>query len=194
MRLHTKMVIIAIVSIFCLAACKMESVSYGITSRNHSITLIREKPYFWSKHYTQHVIIANMPECQRRYRLQTVDTKCPYLVKVYDYGTYTHLWIVQNQNQYYLFDHFNCTFEASKTAIEPPKSEAAYIGEIYVDKAGHLKFRNERLRRYKEEQAQMNAAQTLPERAPAQQPADAQLNQPAQQFDMDEQHKDIMPY
>lgn len=192
MGLNTKVAVLCMVSAFCLAGCERESVSYGITSRNHSMTLIIEKPYFWSKQYTQNVIVANMPECQRRYRLQTVDIKRPYRVKIYDYGTYSHLWIVHNQ--YYLFDHFNCTFEMLKNPVEPPSSKEAFIGEFYIDKAGHLKFQNARRERILQEKAQLNAAQELPERAPVQQSAETQLDQPAQSFNMDEQHKDIMPY
>ena len=160
-----KLAAAGLVSVLLLAGCDLDTVSYGITGRNHSITLIRDRPFFWSQKYNQNVIVANMPECQRRYRLQQADVRKPYNVQIYDYGTFTHLWIVQDQ--YYLFDHINCRFEYSKTAIQPPTSEDAYIGEFYEDENGRLSFKNaraERIRKQREQEKlqQMNAPAPSP--------------------------------
>ena len=164
MSLQMKIALTSIVMAFFLTGCERQSVFYEVTTHNHTFTLIREKAHFWSDHYSQYVVIANVPNCQRRYRLQTADTRLLYDIQIYDYGHDTHLWIVQNQ--YYLFDHIDCTFTGSNTPIEPPLSENAHIGEIYVDRAGKLTFRDKRIDRMPEERARMGTHRESPIYAP----------------------------
>ena len=53
-----------------LAGCENDAASYQIDgSREHAITLIREQRYFWSPESDVAVVVANAPQCQRRYAL-----------------------------------------------------------------------------------------------------------------------------
>lgn len=51
-----------------LAGCNMESTSYWIGSEQ-SLTLIRTKPYLWSKELLRTITIMSQPDCTRRYPL-----------------------------------------------------------------------------------------------------------------------------
>lgn len=53
-----------------LAGCAMESASYGI-GPEQALTLVREKPYFWSDEVMRNMTVTSLPACMRRYRLPT---------------------------------------------------------------------------------------------------------------------------
>jgi hypothetical protein len=53
-----------------LAACENDAASYEIGgSRDTALTLIREQRWFWSKQSEVALVVARMPECQRRHPL-----------------------------------------------------------------------------------------------------------------------------
>lgn len=53
-----------------LAGCGAESVSY-LLGPEQALTLIRNKPYFWSDEVMRSMIVMSQPACMRRYRLPT---------------------------------------------------------------------------------------------------------------------------
>lgn len=52
-----------------LAGCVNDSASYYIDGRDHALTLLRAQKYFWSDAATLTLVIARLPECQRRHEL-----------------------------------------------------------------------------------------------------------------------------
>ncbi|MBU1689290.1 MAG: hypothetical protein KJ958_04260 [Gammaproteobacteria bacterium] len=64
-----------------LTGCVMESASYGI-GPEQALTLVRNKPYFWSNEFLRNVTVTSLPACMRRYRLPTDEGKAGS-VKVY---------------------------------------------------------------------------------------------------------------
>lgn len=55
-----------------LAGCGSDSAAYMIETRDHAVSVIREKPYLWSRAYSTEVVVARLPHCQRRYPLKPV--------------------------------------------------------------------------------------------------------------------------
>lgn len=51
-----------------LAGCVTESASRWL-GPEQALTLIRDKPYFWSDEFLRSVIVSSQPTCTRRYRL-----------------------------------------------------------------------------------------------------------------------------
>ena len=52
-----------------LAGCVNDSASYYIDGRDHALTLLRAQKYFWSDAATLTLVIARLPDCQRRHEL-----------------------------------------------------------------------------------------------------------------------------
>lgn len=53
-----------------LAGCDNDAASFQIDGREHAVTLLRQQPYFWSKKTELAVVIARLPDCQRRHTLK----------------------------------------------------------------------------------------------------------------------------
>ena len=52
-----------------LAGCVNDSASYYIDDRDHALTLLRAQKYFWSDAATLTLVVARLPDCQRRHEL-----------------------------------------------------------------------------------------------------------------------------
>jgi len=57
-----------------LAGCVTESASYWI-GPEQALTLVRERPYFWSDEFMRNMTVTSLPACMRRYRLPTDEGK-----------------------------------------------------------------------------------------------------------------------
>lgn len=55
-----------------LAGCSRDSASYFVDGRGHALTVTREQEYFWSDHMTVSLIVARLPDCQRRHVLAPI--------------------------------------------------------------------------------------------------------------------------
>ncbi len=58
--------------VLLLAGCSRDSASYFVDGREHALTVTREQEYFWSDHMTVSLIVARLPDCQRRHELTPV--------------------------------------------------------------------------------------------------------------------------
>ena len=57
-----------------LAGCgSTDMASMPIQGSDHSLTLVREKPYAWSAGWDLAVVVTRMPDCQRRHHLTLVE-------------------------------------------------------------------------------------------------------------------------
>lgn len=55
-----------------LAACVNDGATYEIdNTREHTLSLIREQPYFWDSKVDLFLVVARMPACLRRHSLGT---------------------------------------------------------------------------------------------------------------------------
>jgi hypothetical protein len=52
-----------------LAGCVNDSASYYIDGRDHALTVLRAQRYFWSDDATLTLVVARLPDCQRRHEL-----------------------------------------------------------------------------------------------------------------------------
>lgn len=68
-----RMVLLAL-AVVPLAGCESDSAAYMIETRDHAVTVIREKTFPWSRQYATRVVVARLPHCQRRYELKPVGT------------------------------------------------------------------------------------------------------------------------
>lgn len=88
-----------------LAGCVKQSASYFIDKeRDFAITVRAEQQYFWDDQADLVLVMANMPQCQRRYPIATVPVS-EIVVELFDAGdgVYTmragsEVWQIQSQD------------------------------------------------------------------------------------------------
>ena len=54
-----------------LAGCENDAASYQIDGKEHALILMRDQRYFWSDNTDLKVVVARLPDCQRRYDLNS---------------------------------------------------------------------------------------------------------------------------
>lgn len=90
-----------------LAGCEIEPVAYRIDGGDHSLTLERKKPYFWSAGWELDLVVARYPDCQRRYPLKKAGEK----VFVYLYRVEPGVFILKQGKRWYVAETRECRFQ-----------------------------------------------------------------------------------
>lgn len=99
-----------------LAGCENDAASYQIDGKDHALTLIREQRYFWNDNTDMAVVVARLPECQRRFPLKSAPLpKAQLSVHEVVPGQY-HL---QQGDRWYVTETGRCTLQALAAAPEP---------------------------------------------------------------------------
>ena len=107
--------------------------SMPIQGSEHSLTLVREKPYAWSAGWDMAVVVSRMPDCMRRHHLKHVGDG-PFKVEVF--RTPQARWILHQGKRWYIADTDSCQLQQFE---EKPEQPGDLVG-IFDDKGGPLKF------------------------------------------------------
>ncbi len=97
-----------------LAGCEIEPAAYLIDGGNHSLTVERRKPYFWSSGWELDLVVARFPDCQRRYALKKAGEK----VFVYLFRAEPGVFILKQGKRWYVAETRECRFQQYEQ--EPP--------------------------------------------------------------------------
>lgn len=100
-----------------LAGCEIETAAFMIEGRNHAITLVREKPFFWSKRYDMTVVVARFPDCQRRHEIKSANIGAGANVTLFR-GEEPNLFLIKQGSRWYIASTQNCALQATE---EPGK-------------------------------------------------------------------------
>lgn len=125
--------LIAILAALSLVACVKEPVAYQIEGGGHSLTLERNKPYFWSSGWELDLIVARYPECQRRHELKKVKSE---KLRVDLYSPEPFVYILNQGNNWYIAETRQCRMQPFE---EPPAEPGAFLGSFRV-KGGQFAF------------------------------------------------------
>lgn len=81
--------VVPLVAIVSLSGCINDAASLQIDGKEHSLTVVREQSLPWEKRVDLYVVVARMPDCQRRHRLKSAGVSAS-AVDVYspEIGTY----------------------------------------------------------------------------------------------------------
>ncbi|MCX7897384.1 MAG: hypothetical protein N2441_05885 [Rhodocyclaceae bacterium] len=120
-------------SVCFLAACVKEPVAYQIEGGDHSLTLERNKPYFWSSGWELDLIVARYPECQRRYALKKVKSE---KLRVDLYSPEPFVFILNQGKNWYVAETRQCRMQAYE---EPPAEPGPLLGSFRT-KGGQFAF------------------------------------------------------
>jgi hypothetical protein len=99
-----------------LAACIKEPAGFLIEGGNHSITVERNKSYFWSGGWEIDLIVTRYPECQRRYPLK----KSGERLRVDLYRTTTGAYILNQGKRWYVAETSECRMQSFEEAPPEP--------------------------------------------------------------------------
>jgi len=103
-------------AVLLLAGCKKEPAGFQIDGGRHSLTVERNKPFFWSDGWELDLVVARYPECQRRYALRKAGEK----VRVDLYRTPDGAFILNQGRRWYVAETQRCLMQAFEEAPPEP--------------------------------------------------------------------------
>jgi len=115
-----------------LSGCVKEPAAFLIEGGNHSLTIERNKPYFWSDGWELDLVVARYPECQRRYPLKKSSDK----LRIDLYRTSTGAYILNQNKRWYVAATGDCRMQEFD---EEPPEPGEYLGN-FREKNGGFAF------------------------------------------------------
>ena len=117
-----------------LAGCgSTEMASMPIQGSDHSLTLVREKPYAWSSGWALAVVVSRMPDCMRRHHLKPMGEGS---FKIEVFRTEQARWVLHQGKRWYIADTESCLLQQFE---EKPEQPGTPVG-VFSEKGGELKF------------------------------------------------------
>lgn len=93
-----------------LTGCVNDSASYYIDGRDHALTVLRAQRYFWSDAVTLTLVVARLPDCQRRHAL----TQAPAAsVNIDVFASGDASWTLRSGSTLWRVDTATCTSGAA---------------------------------------------------------------------------------
>lgn len=124
-----------LLSVLALSACGDTQIAdYLIAGGQHSLTLTRQQDFAGSE-WTTELIVARLPDCQRRYSLTGVAGD---KLKVDLYRSEPGVFILNSGKRWYVTETRTCRFDQFK---EPPAAPGDLVGSFQVA-GGTLAFKN----------------------------------------------------
>jgi hypothetical protein len=93
-----------------LTGCVNDSASYYIDGRDHALTLLRAQKYFWSDAATLTLVVARLPDCQRRHEL-TLAPAASVDIDVFASGDAS--WTLRSGSTLWRVDTSTCAISAA---------------------------------------------------------------------------------
>lgn len=87
-----------------LVACSDQRAAFEIDSSQHSLTLIRVQNFFWEKSARYSVVVARLPDCQRRHEIGAGGADS----KVEVFGPGNDAWILRQGKRMYVVETRTC--------------------------------------------------------------------------------------
>ena len=124
---------LAVAAAMILAGCGSDSASYLIDGPNLSLTLLREKPYFWSKNWELVLVATRRPDCMRRHDLKPAADSG---FKLEVFRTLEGGYILKQGDNWYVTELRQCRLQAFPSR---PTEPGDAVGAFEV-KDGRLQF------------------------------------------------------
>lgn len=116
-----------------LTACVDDSATYYVNpdSNQHTLTVQRSQPYFWSDEVAVRLVAARLPDCQRRFDL---DKTAADDVEIELFSNGDNVWTLRAGKQLWQVDTQTC-----QQLAEPKGDPGQPVGSFKVD-GDHLVF------------------------------------------------------
>ncbi|MDD5296668.1 MAG: hypothetical protein PHU46_07125 [Rhodocyclaceae bacterium] len=116
-----------------LSGCENDAASFMLDGKDHALTLLREQPYFWSDNANLELVVARLPDCQRRLPMKPAPLP---QAQVSIYEVVPTQYQVQQGKNWYLAETQGCTLQ---TLSAPPETPGKLLG-TFDRKDGKLRF------------------------------------------------------
>jgi len=123
-----------LIVVLMLAGCgKGDSASYLVGgNRDHSLSLVREKAWYWSD-WEVFLVVTRQPECMRRHAIAKSSAKAEFKVDMYDAdGAY----VLRTGSHWYVAETGKCQMQEYPA---PPPEPGSPVG-TWTDSSGQLRF------------------------------------------------------
>ncbi|MDP1525928.1 MAG: hypothetical protein Q8M20_08970 [Rhodocyclaceae bacterium] len=131
--------LLALLTVPLLLGCVKEPAAFLIQGGDHSLTIERNKPYFWSDGWELDLITARYPDCQRRHPLK----KAAERMRIDLYRVEQGVFILNQGKRWYITETRDCRMQQFDE--EPPEAgefigsfrekNEAFLFEPYVEEA-----------------------------------------------------------
>jgi hypothetical protein len=108
-----------------LAGCEIEPAGFLIDGGDHSLTVERRKPYFWSSGWELDLVVTRFPDCQRRYPLRKAGEK----VRIDLYSPQPGVFILNQNTRWYVTETKECRMQQFD---EEPPDPGQFVGSFRV--------------------------------------------------------------
>lgn len=119
-----------------LAGCINDGIGMRIDGPEHAVSLVREQKLFWEKRMDLEVIVARLPDCQRRHKLQPAAVSPNFKVEVY--MTAPNTFLLEEGKNLYSVETQTCQKFAKLD--EPPKEGKGELVGVFREDNGKLVF------------------------------------------------------
>ena len=116
--------LLALLSALLLAGCVKEPAGFLIEGGDHSLTIERNKPYFWSDGWELDLVVTRYPECQRRHPMKKASDK---KFRIDLYRTQPGVFILNQGNRWYIAETRDCRMQQYE---EEPPEPGEYVGSF----------------------------------------------------------------
>lgn len=117
-----------------LAGCVNDAATFQAEGQDPALTLIRQQPYFWSKRADLALVVARLPECQRRHHLvPSRDGKARSDL----YQTEPGHFLFKRGRTWYSIDTGRCSLEKTET---PAQQAIGTLLGSFDERSGRLRF------------------------------------------------------
>lgn len=111
--------------IVMLAGCENDSAAYRVGTTDEALTLMRESSLPWSDTVDLSLVVARMPDCQRRHHLKPQPAASS---RVDIYEVRPRIYRIRQGKNWYAAETDTCTLEA--TPAQQPESAGTLIGSF----------------------------------------------------------------
>lgn len=119
-----------------LSACVNDGIGMVIDGPDHAISLVRQQHRFWEKRLELEIVVARLPDCQRRHKLQATALSPAFKVDVYT--TAPNTFLLEQGRYLYLTETQTCQGFQQLTEA-PPGGKGELLG-VFREEQGKLVF------------------------------------------------------
>lgn len=119
-----------------LSGCVNDGIAMVIDGPDHAISLLRQQHRFWEKRLDLEIVVARLPACQRRHRLEPAALAPGFKVDVYTTGPDTYL--LEQGRHLYVTETQTCQ-GFQKLAEVPAGGKGELLG-VFREEQGKLVF------------------------------------------------------
>lgn len=119
-----------------LGGCINDGIAMRIDGPEHAISLLREQKRFWEKKVDLEVVVARLPDCQRRFSLRPAPIGPNFAVNVYMSGN--NDFILEEGRNLYSVETRTC--QKFEQLDAPPAGGLGELVGVFREEKGQLAF------------------------------------------------------